>query len=168
MGAEEGGGSRWQIELRLEQKEAVSQTLLDHQYSIHGHRHRSPHTLQKKKKKKKKAAAQRLSVIILSRLAGSMLWKLVDQCSAVNNEYIQWRNSLACSAKSDEAFKQSVFWLFILARTHDEGATKTKLQSWLAQSIHRTTTWADKGRRGGGIYAEGQRNTGEANQGRGR
>lgn len=65
-------GGRRQVELWPEQREAVSDTLLLHQYSSHGRRNPSTHTLQKKEKN---TPPQRSSVIILSRLAGSMLGK---------------------------------------------------------------------------------------------
>lgn len=74
-GGEEAAVGKYSI--GLEQREEVSETLLDHQYSIHSHTNRSPHTYRKKK------TLSAPSAIILSHTA-IVLCKWADQCSTIN------------------------------------------------------------------------------------
>lgn len=75
-----------------------------------------------------------------------MLWKLADQCSAinVNNEYIQWKNPLACSARGMGLWKKvSAAYLFLQGHMSENGKRTTKVQQRAAYSQTLSMTYTD-------------------------
>lgn len=116
-----GGGKRRQIELWLGTKGGGFRDVVGSSV-FHPRPQKSvtTHFIKKEKKKKKKTLSALVCNYSVTRLAGSMLWKLADQCSAinVNNEYIQWKNPLACSARVMGLWKRKCLLVICCLQGH--------------------------------------------------